>query len=193
MSDSLQPHELQHARPLCLSPTPRVHSDSSTPERFEALCELPASLQNSLGRSDISTLLPPASCSIRLLPVTQVSIPEMPAYSSPLSCTQDPPLHLPDLPGEGWSEVSPFLHPRENRRLVLLEFLKVPHSQTLSMCPPRTRLGKEKDSSGLIEEPETLPSSSLPTCSESTLETRRPGNPTPGRWTGRQQGAEYSS
>ena len=25
MSDSLQPHELQHARPPCPSPTPRVH------------------------------------------------------------------------------------------------------------------------------------------------------------------------
>ena len=29
MSDSLQPHESQHARPPCPSPTPRVHSDSS--------------------------------------------------------------------------------------------------------------------------------------------------------------------
>ena len=28
MSDSLRPHELQHARPPCSSPTPRVHSDS---------------------------------------------------------------------------------------------------------------------------------------------------------------------
>ena len=28
MSDSLGPHELQHARPPCPSPTPRVHSDS---------------------------------------------------------------------------------------------------------------------------------------------------------------------
>ena len=28
MSDSLQPHELQHARPPCQSLTPRVHSDS---------------------------------------------------------------------------------------------------------------------------------------------------------------------
>ena len=27
-SDSLRPHESQHARPLCLSPTPGVHSDS---------------------------------------------------------------------------------------------------------------------------------------------------------------------
>ena len=28
VSDSLQPHELQHARPPCPSPTPGVHSDS---------------------------------------------------------------------------------------------------------------------------------------------------------------------
>ena len=28
VSDSLRPHELQHARPLCPSPAPRVHSDS---------------------------------------------------------------------------------------------------------------------------------------------------------------------
>ena len=28
MSDSLQPHESQHARPPCPSPTPRVHSNS---------------------------------------------------------------------------------------------------------------------------------------------------------------------
>ena len=28
VSDSLQPHELQHARPLCLSPIPRVYSNS---------------------------------------------------------------------------------------------------------------------------------------------------------------------
>ena len=29
MSDSLQPHESQHARPSCPSPTPGVHSDTS--------------------------------------------------------------------------------------------------------------------------------------------------------------------
>ena len=28
VSDSLRPHELQHARPLCPSPSPGVHSDS---------------------------------------------------------------------------------------------------------------------------------------------------------------------
>ena len=30
MSDSLRPHESQHARPPCPSPTPGVHSDSLT-------------------------------------------------------------------------------------------------------------------------------------------------------------------
>ena len=28
VSDSLRPHEVQHTRPLCPSPTPRVHSNS---------------------------------------------------------------------------------------------------------------------------------------------------------------------
>ena len=30
MSDSLRPHESQHARPPCPLPTPRVHSDSTS-------------------------------------------------------------------------------------------------------------------------------------------------------------------
>ena len=34
MSDSLWPHELQHARPPCLSPTPRVHSNSCPLSRW---------------------------------------------------------------------------------------------------------------------------------------------------------------
>ena len=34
MSDSLWPHELQHARPPCLSPTPGVHSDSHPSSRW---------------------------------------------------------------------------------------------------------------------------------------------------------------
>ena len=33
VSDSLQPHELQHARPPCPSPTPRVHSNSCPSSR----------------------------------------------------------------------------------------------------------------------------------------------------------------
>ena len=34
MSDFLQPHELQHARPPCPSPTPRVHSNSRPSSRW---------------------------------------------------------------------------------------------------------------------------------------------------------------
>ena len=34
MSDSLQPHELQHARPPCPSPTPRDHSNSHPSSRW---------------------------------------------------------------------------------------------------------------------------------------------------------------
>ena len=34
MSDSLQPHELQHARPPCPSPTPGVHSNSCPLSRW---------------------------------------------------------------------------------------------------------------------------------------------------------------
>ena len=33
VSDSLQPHELQHTRPPCPSPTPRVHSNSCPSSR----------------------------------------------------------------------------------------------------------------------------------------------------------------
>ena len=34
MSDTLRPHELQHARPPCPSPTPRVYSDSCPLSRW---------------------------------------------------------------------------------------------------------------------------------------------------------------
>ena len=34
MSDYLQPHEMQHARPPCPSPTPGVHSDSRPSSRW---------------------------------------------------------------------------------------------------------------------------------------------------------------
>ena len=34
MSDSLRPHESQHARPPCPSPTPRVHPNSYAPSRW---------------------------------------------------------------------------------------------------------------------------------------------------------------
>ena len=34
VSDSLRPHELQHSRPPCSSPSPRVHSDSCPSSRW---------------------------------------------------------------------------------------------------------------------------------------------------------------
>ena len=34
LSNSLRPHESQHARPPCLSPTPRVHSNSCASSRW---------------------------------------------------------------------------------------------------------------------------------------------------------------
>ena len=34
VSDSLRPHESQHARPPCPSPTPRVHSDSHSSSQW---------------------------------------------------------------------------------------------------------------------------------------------------------------
>ena len=42
VSDSLRPHESQHARPPCPSPTPRVHSDShpSSPWGHPAISSL---------------------------------------------------------------------------------------------------------------------------------------------------------
>ena len=37
VSDSLRPHESQHARPPCPSPTPRVHSDTSVHRVSDAI------------------------------------------------------------------------------------------------------------------------------------------------------------
>ena len=58
MSNSLLPHELQHARPLCPSPTPRVHSNTSIkpvmPSSHLILCRP-------------LLLLPPIPASIRVL------------------------------------------------------------------------------------------------------------------------------
>ena len=58
MSDSLRPHESQHTRPPCPSPTPRVHSDSRPSSRW---CH-PA-ISSSVVRP---LLLPPIPPSIRV-------------------------------------------------------------------------------------------------------------------------------
>ena len=54
VSDSLRPYELQHARPLCSSPTPRVHSNSCPLSRW---CHIAIS----------SSIVPFSSCSQSLL------------------------------------------------------------------------------------------------------------------------------
>ena len=58
VSDSLRPHDSQHTRPLCLSPSPGVHSDSTSIESV-----MPSSHLN-LGGPLL--LLPPIPPSIRL-------------------------------------------------------------------------------------------------------------------------------
>ena len=58
VSDSLQPHESQHARPPCPSPTPRVHSHSTSIESV-----MPSS---HLIHSHPLLLLPPIPPSIRV-------------------------------------------------------------------------------------------------------------------------------
>ena len=58
LSDSLQPHELQHTRPPCPSPTPGVHSDSTSIESV-----MPSS---SLILCRPFLLLPPIPPSIRV-------------------------------------------------------------------------------------------------------------------------------
>ena len=60
VSDSLQPHELQHARPPCPSPTPGVHSDSTSIESV-----MPSS---HLILCCPLLLLPPIPPSIRVFP-----------------------------------------------------------------------------------------------------------------------------
>ena len=62
VSDSLRPHESQHARPPCLSPTPGVHSDSRPSSQW---CHLAIS----------SSVVPFSSCPQSL-----------PASESPLGC-----------------------------------------------------------------------------------------------------------
>ena len=57
VSDSLQPHESQHARPPCPSPTPRVHPDSRPSSQW---CH-PA-----ISSSVVPFLLPPIPPSIRV-------------------------------------------------------------------------------------------------------------------------------
>ena len=61
MSDSLRPHESQHARPPCPSPTPRVHSDSHPSSHFILMRCHPA----------ISSSVDPYSSCTQSLPASQ--------------------------------------------------------------------------------------------------------------------------
>ena len=63
-SNSLQPHELQHARPPCPSPTPRVHSDSTSIELV-----MPSS---HLILCHPLLVLPPIPPSTRVFPMSQL-------------------------------------------------------------------------------------------------------------------------
>ena len=74
LSDSLQPHELQHARPPCPSPTPGVHSNSCPPSRW---CHPAVS----------SSVVPFSSCSQSLpasesFPMSQLFVWSWPKYWS---------------------------------------------------------------------------------------------------------------
>ena len=72
MSDSLRPHESQHARPPCLSPTPGVHSNSCPSSRW---CH-PAIFCRPL------VLLPPISSSIRVFSNESIHCMRWPKYWS---------------------------------------------------------------------------------------------------------------
>ena len=74
MSDSLRPHESQHARPHCPSPTPGVHSDSASIESV-----MPSShliLYRPL------LLLPPIPPSIRVFSIVSALFMRWPKYWS---------------------------------------------------------------------------------------------------------------
>ena len=63
VSDSLWPHELQHVRPPCPSPSPRVHSNS---------CPLSRWCHPAISSCHPLLLLPPIPPSIRVFPMSQL-------------------------------------------------------------------------------------------------------------------------
>ena len=74
VSDSLPPHESQHARPPCLSPDPGVHSDSTSIESV-----MPSS---HLILSHPLLLLPPILPSIRVFSNESTLLMRWPKYCS---------------------------------------------------------------------------------------------------------------
>ena len=94
MSDSLPPHESQHARPPCPSPTPRVHSNSRPSSRW---CHTAIS----------STVIPFSSCLQSLtasgpFPMSQVFI--WGGQSIRVSASASVlPMNTQDWPPLGWT------------------------------------------------------------------------------------------
>ena len=85
MSDSLWPHELQHARPPCLSPTPRVHPNSCPWSRW---CH-PA-ISSSVGPFSSCPQSLPASESFQMSQLLSASMSVLPVSTqnwSPLGWT----------------------------------------------------------------------------------------------------------
>ena len=79
MSDSLRPHESQHARPPCPSPTPRVHSDSRPSSRW---CH-PAILSSVVPFSSCPQSLP-ASVFSNVSNLASLNLPLFPVYLASL-------------------------------------------------------------------------------------------------------------
>ena len=115
MSDSLRPHESQHARPPCPSPTPGVHSNSSPSSHFLLMVTFcKAIVWHHNQSADIDASHPYFShfhafiCSMQFFhPCWFVYSPSQWGYwqlqhhKDPSCCHVQPPCHLPH----------PYLHP----------------------------------------------------------------------------------
>ena len=93
VSDSLRPHESQHARPPCPSPSPRVHSDSTSIESVM--------LSSHLILCCPLLLLPPISPSIRVFSNGSTLPMRWPKYWS-FSFSIIPSKEIPGLIWTGW-------------------------------------------------------------------------------------------
>ena len=80
VSDSLWPHELQHARPPCPSPTPRVHSNS----RPSSLWCHPAISSSVVPFSSCPQSLPASESTLHMRSSSAVTFNSMATHSSTL-------------------------------------------------------------------------------------------------------------
>ena len=95
VSDSLRPHELQHARPPCPSPIPGVHSDSCPSSPW---CLISSSVHSLL-------LLPPIPPSIRVFfneSTLRVRWPKYWSFSFSISPSNEHPGLISPLEWTGW-------------------------------------------------------------------------------------------